>query len=355
MERVRPIQVSLIIPVYNGEAYLRECLDSVLVPAPACEVEIICVNDGSTDGSAALLEEYAAQHPLVTVIHQPHGGPSAARNAALTRARGEYVQFLDCDDRLAPGALDRLYRQAHEQRLDVLYFDGESFFDREQYQQSHRRYEQIYHTKVPVRDVLPGERMFVTLCEGRSFRVSVCMQMLRRAFLEEQSLTFIDGILYEDNPFTFHSMLRAGRTALCAAPLYQRRLRDGSTVTSRKNDFHVRSQMIAYQAIKDFVSQNAYAPDVTLNIDVQLASLLQQARAAYALLTDEETRKLAADPDFVWMQPLLNAPASPAEASPLLRKLRACYGRMLDNRCFFVLSKPLRALLRTVRQTVRRS
>lgn len=90
---------SIIIPVYNVAPYLRECLDSVLAQTFA-DWEALCVDDGATDGSGAILDEYAATDARFHVIHQPNAGVSAARNAALDRATGEWICFLDSDDKV---------------------------------------------------------------------------------------------------------------------------------------------------------------------------------------------------------------------------------------------------------------
>ena len=95
---------SIIIPVYNVAPYLRECLDSVLAQT-FTDWEAICVDDGSTDGSGAILDEYAAKDNRFRVIHQQNAGVSVARNTALSRIRGEWFLFLDGDDRLRPDGL----------------------------------------------------------------------------------------------------------------------------------------------------------------------------------------------------------------------------------------------------------
>ena len=98
---------SIIIPVYNVERYLRDCLNSVL--GQTChEWEAICVNDGSTDGSKFILEEYAAEDPRIKVITKNNGGLSSARNVGLERAEGDYILFLDSDDWLEGRALEIL-------------------------------------------------------------------------------------------------------------------------------------------------------------------------------------------------------------------------------------------------------
>ena len=113
-------KVSVIIPVYNVEKYLADCLDSV-VNQTLEDVEIICVNDGSTDSSANILERYSCEYNNITVIKQENQGLSCARNAGVLHARGEYIYFLDSDDRITANAMEEMYNLAHKDELDVLY------------------------------------------------------------------------------------------------------------------------------------------------------------------------------------------------------------------------------------------
>ena len=111
--------LSIIIPVYNVEKYLAECLDSCLEQdIPHDDYEIICVNDGSTDGSAEILERYAREHSNVRVITQPNGGISAARNTGLDAAVGEYIWFVDSDDFIRKNCLAYLRRAVTETTAD---------------------------------------------------------------------------------------------------------------------------------------------------------------------------------------------------------------------------------------------
>ena len=113
------MKVSVIIPVYNVEKYLRACLDSV-VNQTLRDIEIICVDDGSTDGSGAILDEYAEKDSRVKAIHQPNAGAGAARNVGLARATGEYLFFCDPDDWAEPEMLERMYAEASAAKADVL-------------------------------------------------------------------------------------------------------------------------------------------------------------------------------------------------------------------------------------------
>ena len=115
-------KVSIVIPVYNVEKYLRRCLDSILAQDFA-DTEVICVNDGSTDTSPSILEEYAARCPNIRVLTQPNRGLGAARNAGLDAADGEYIIFVDSDDFLAPGYFSAAVGKLEADGADLVMFN----------------------------------------------------------------------------------------------------------------------------------------------------------------------------------------------------------------------------------------
>lgn len=110
--------VSLIIPVYNTEKYLRKCLDSA-VQQTYPQMEIICVDDGSTDLSGKIVDEYSARDSRIIAVHQPNAGESAARNTGLGRATGEYIGFMDCDDWIEPDMYETLVKLLEENDADM--------------------------------------------------------------------------------------------------------------------------------------------------------------------------------------------------------------------------------------------
>ena len=121
--------LSFIVPVYNVEQYLEECLDSLLnQDVPHEEYEIICINDGSTDSSSAILEDYANKNPNIRVIHQENGGVSAARNMGLDIAKGEYIWFVDSDDIITHDALRNLHKTVMDGKADIVDFGGYNFY-----------------------------------------------------------------------------------------------------------------------------------------------------------------------------------------------------------------------------------
>ena len=117
----KQIKVSVIIPVYNAEPYLRQCLDSVRNQTLQ-DIEIICVDDGSTDGSPEILREYEAKDARFSVLTLPHGNAGAARNHGLRKAAGEYLSFLDADDFFEPEMLEKAYAKAKEEAAEICVF-----------------------------------------------------------------------------------------------------------------------------------------------------------------------------------------------------------------------------------------
>ena len=112
------VKVSVILPVYNVEKYLKECLDSILNQTLQ-EIEVICVDDGSTDRSLEILREYEKKDKRVIVLTQENKGAGAARNKGLAIAKGEYLSFLDSDDFFASGMLEEAYRRCVEKKAQI--------------------------------------------------------------------------------------------------------------------------------------------------------------------------------------------------------------------------------------------
>lgn len=222
----RPIPaVSVVIPVYNVEQFLCECVDSVLAQTMQ-DFEIILVDDGATDRSGQLCDAYAAKDSRIRVIHQPNGGLSAARNTGLDAATGEYVYFLDSDDYIAPHSLALLLSKSAESHADVVFFDARVFFtdcepDPKVYQ---------YH-RAKDYGTLPGRQMLLALLDTDEYRTAVPLMLFRRAYMQQHALRFRPGILHEDELFTFYVYHGDGVITHCHEALYARRMRQASIMT----------------------------------------------------------------------------------------------------------------------------
>ena len=218
--------ISVVIPVYNVEKYLAECVDSVLNQTYT-NYEIILVDDGATDSSGRMCDEYAQKDPRIRVIHQKNGGLSAARNTGLEVAKGDYVYFLDSDDYIEACTLEHLMARANEEHADVVFFDGFVFFDECEEDDTTSRYirKAQYQTQ-------NGRELLVQLLCNEEYRTAVPLMMFRRAFLLENHLWFENGIIHEDELFTFLVFNADGRVAHCQEQLYARRVRPASIMTS---------------------------------------------------------------------------------------------------------------------------
>ena len=132
------IKVSVIVPMYNVENYIAECIESVLGQS-LTQIELICVNDGSIDQTLTICNNYSAQDERLKIIDKKNEGVSAARNAGLEAAVGEYISFIDSDDFLLRDALENLYNCASGEQLDELFFTAVSFFDSEDLKKSQKK------------------------------------------------------------------------------------------------------------------------------------------------------------------------------------------------------------------------
>ena len=179
--------LSIIIPVYNVEKYLAECLDSCLnQDIPAEEYEIICVNDGSPDGCAGILEEYQKKHSNIRVFYQENAGLSAARNTGIAAARGDYLWFVDSDDFIQENVLGRLVEIRAHTAADRISFRHYEFEERlNAGEQAARKAQSLRPKDAPSGNLL-------------------CESLFKRSFLEEHHLRFLPGVAYvEDGLFAF--------------------------------------------------------------------------------------------------------------------------------------------------------
>ena len=226
--------VSLIVPVYNVENYLRECLAS-LCAQTFSDFEVICVDDGSTDGSAAVLDEFAARDGRFQIIRQVNAGQGAARNRAIDLARGTYVEFVDADDALVPDALETLVKLAESRRLDHIVFSADVFADGAECVVSSARLEQMRKAyPIPVDLVgrtMTGPEAFRELVTRGAFFVSPCLRFIRRDVLADGSVRFAEGLFLEDTFFTPFAVLESKAVELLDRRLYRRRLHGSSTMT----------------------------------------------------------------------------------------------------------------------------
>lgn len=198
-------QLSLVVAVYNGEKFLSAFFDSIK-SQNLNSLELIIVNDGSTDNSAAIIARYADEFSDYQVIDQPNQGVSAARNTGLAVARGEYIAFPDIDDVIYPGMYNRLLELARKGDLDVATCNGTYIYD------DGRPAKKIFPSdKLPSTGVLDGPTWLQKALSSRKFLHVTWLNIYRHAFIKAQGFTFEHGLRHQDIPWTTEVLLTAKR------------------------------------------------------------------------------------------------------------------------------------------------
>lgn len=227
------VAVSIIIPVYNVENYLTCCLESVIYQT-FNNYEIIIVNDGSTDNSLSIIKNYSNKYRNIRVINQKNQGQSVARNRALEIANGEYIYFLDSDDYIEKNTLEMLYAESKQNNLDLLMFDGDDVY--ESFASDKMKFGSNYIKSGNYPNVVDGKKMFIDLMENKDYTCSPCLLFVKRELLEKKSLRFYEGIIQEDELFTFELILSSTRVKHINKVFFHRRIRQNSTMTGK--NFH---------------------------------------------------------------------------------------------------------------------
>ena len=215
-------RVSVIVPVYNVEQYIAQCLDSIVAQTHR-DLEILLVNDGSTDGSGCICDEYATRDSRIRVIHKPNGGLSDARNAALDVMTGDCVVMIDGDDMVHPRYVERLLAALLCSEADVAMCGWRSF-------------DETVPPTPPLADGVPPtiysgrDALQRMLYQRKGFNHSACWRMFKSEFWK--NIRFPKGLLYEDLAVIYPLMCRVNKVAVIPDELYDYRLRAGS-ITKR--------------------------------------------------------------------------------------------------------------------------
>ena len=225
--------VSIIIPAYNVESYIEETILSVKNQTLS-NWELIVVDDGSTDNTYSVIcKAVDSIQQNVTILQQENRGLSAARNAGMEKASGMYIYFLDSDDRLTKNALSVLYTLAKQYELDAVFFSATAFADDLQAAGSEKatkkrivEYERYCDRGVENLQISSGREAFTAMVNNNNYVPSVPFTLYKHSLLEDKQ--FVDGIFFEDNPFTMEILLDAKRVGIINEKLYERRIRADS-------------------------------------------------------------------------------------------------------------------------------
>ena len=277
--------VSVIVPVYNTEPFLGQCLDSLL--GQSCRsLEIICINDGSTDGSQGILEDFRERDTRVRILWQEHLGKSVALNRGIEMARGEYLYFCDSDDYLAPEALSVAGTRARNDALDMLFFNVSVVGDGVSAERV-RDEQQYFRRTGEYPGIMRGSELFLRLSERKEYICTVYQYLLRREFLLGTGLKFYQIPVHEDELFTLPCLMKAGRVGYLDEAFYTRRLREGSAFLTVYGLESVRCILLAAVRAAESLDVDCTREEKEAVIRY-LLRLLRIGRNRFAALTREE-------------------------------------------------------------------
>lgn len=234
--------VSVIIPVYNVEKYLSRCLDTILAQSFGDDLEIICVDDSSTDSSPEILEAYAKYDSRIKIINKANGGLSSTRNVGISVSKGEYILFVDSDDWISTNTIEVLYKNAVQNNSDIVLFA---------YVKANSDLSPKTFMGVPECQSL-GNFNAETLSENflKFLPVSTWCKFYRADFLKNNNITFYENIIYEDVPFWAEVFTQAKVISYVNEPLYFYRENREGQITS-KNDESVFDIIKCYEIVEN--------------------------------------------------------------------------------------------------------
>lgn len=256
-------KLSIIVPVYNVQSYLNRCISSI-VNQTYRNLEIILVDDGSTDNSGKLCDSYALHDNRIKVIHKTNGGLSSARNAGLSVVTGHYIGFVDSDDYIEPNMYELLLESMRGLHADIVC--AETFIERG----NHKK----YHPRFKENCVFTHEEALNILLDG-SLDTAVWNKLYKASLFK--NLTFIEGRIYEDVGFLYKVFDKANVVAYVNKPLYHYIKRKGSIVSDAFNAKSRYHQFLSYKERWEYFLERKY-----INQD---KSFLQVANTAMGAMT----------------------------------------------------------------------
>lgn len=233
------MRLSIIIPVYNVEKYVAKCLDSVLDQGlDPNDHEIIVINDGSPDGSLAIVEAYAKKHDYIKIISKDNGGLSSARNCGMDHAKGKYIYFIDSDDFLIPNCLNTIVDTCERHDLNVLTFLSQRYTSSaaDEDVDLNQKKSKVLNNEVKLSKILSGEDYLADL----EYRNEAWWYVINRKFLESLEIKFEEGRYLEDAAFTLGLFLKTERMAHLELDAHRYREAPGSILNNREPDHYLK-------------------------------------------------------------------------------------------------------------------
>ena len=287
--------VSIVVPVYNVEDWLGQCIESLLEQTLK-NIEIICVNDGSTDGSGEILQKYRDYDSRIRIVDQENQGLSAARNTGIRCAHGKYLYFMDSDDYIDRDTIKLCSERMESQALEFLTFNAVAFGeDTETAILAGERNKGYFKRNLENNNIYTGQELFRKLKRDGSYITTAWSCMVLRTSVLEHNLFFHHGILHEDEPWTFKVLLSLSRCGCLSNIFYHYRLRSGSISLSKQSFYHAYGIFSGFlDAKRIFVEKVRKGIDediIDLCID-HISAMQQNAIRAYRACDQEEKNRI---------------------------------------------------------------
>ena len=218
-------KLSIIVPVYNVEKYIKACLESIFLQGLSDdEFEVIIVNDGTKDKSMIIIADLIKEHNNVTIVNQQNIGLSMARNNGMEKATGDYILFVDSDDMLVEGSLSFFFKNEHPLNAELIVASFQRMTD-EEIKRTKEDTKSNYYIKRTT-----GSELLINHLNPRE--CYVWRTFYKREFLIHNQIKFIPNICFEDIPFTHECYLKAGNCLISNKPIYIYRIRNASITTA---------------------------------------------------------------------------------------------------------------------------
>lgn len=252
-------KVSIIIPVYNTAPYLTEAINSVLRQTLR-EIQIICVNDGSTDSSLQILRQLATGDSRMQIYNQNNSGQSEARNEGIKHATGKYIYFMDSDDYIENNALELCYDKAERTKSDFVCFDTDIL------NKGTKLASVYYPSKTEFLDeneIYSGSDLLNIQLKNQIYSASVCLHFILKKYYLNHHFSFYPQIIHEDQLFTCKLYIHADRAVYIAKAFFHRRFRPNSTMTKPFKWKNIRGYLIVTD---ELIKENYFLKEKERNI-----------------------------------------------------------------------------------------
>lgn len=307
-------EVSVVVPVYKVEPYLRQCVDSVLAQT-FTDFDLILVDDGSPDTCGAICDEYAAQDARNRVIHQENGGLGRARNAGMDQAVGKYLIFLDSDDYWLPATLEVLQAEAERNQTQVLAFGSKQVWDGVEEPKTVNVNWHVQKTQNGI--VKTGPESLKVGLDTNEYSVDVWDKLYLRDYLLSTGLRFDEGTIHSDIRVVLLSYLFAERVECIGACLHRYRVRPDSIMNSKSLQSSAHGHLVFLRGLMEVWLSHSRSAQEELLIERRCGWAITKIRGCYVEALNHKDWKAAR-----YIQ---------EDARPALRQARALPGLSFSN------------------------